>query len=128
MYIKDKLQTSRSIDFLQSRYYKLLSNQKLNSKEAALLADKYDTVSIDKFMVIFPGKTKETLTSLISELRSKERKRIISEEKAGHEIESHKDLKICSLGKLSNYYFNLRLLLHEQPGLLSLMADYQPED
>ncbi|CAI2361621.1 unnamed protein product [Moneuplotes crassus] len=99
MFIQNKLHTSRSLDFLQSRYYKLLSNQKLNSKEAALLADKYDTVSIEKFMVIFPGKTRETLTSLISELRSKERKRRISEEKFGHEIESQKDLKICSLVK-----------------------------
>jgi len=56
-----------------------------------LLTDKYDVTSVEKFMVIFPGKTKDTLNKLISELESKER---LMREKSG-KVENSK----CSLGK-----------------------------
>lgn len=70
--IRSMLNTNRSIDFLQSRYYKLLSNQSLNTKEMSLLSDKYDAISVDKFMVIFPGKTKETLNTIIKSFKTRD--------------------------------------------------------
>lgn len=72
--IKDRLNTSRSAGFLQSRYMKLLQNQKLNSKEFSLLADKYDEIPIEKFMIIFPGKSELTLRTLIEKLKEKDEK------------------------------------------------------
>ena len=93
-FIKNSLHTSRSMEFLQSRYYKLLSNQKLNTKEKMLLSDEYDSMSIDQLMVKIPGKTKETLSKLVSELKAKDEMSRKTTEIIDHQIEAKKDLKI----------------------------------
>ncbi|CAI2362617.1 unnamed protein product [Moneuplotes crassus] len=123
--IKNCLHTSRSIYFLQTRYRKLVKNQKLNSKEVALLADKYDIIPIERFMVIFPGKTRETLTNLISKLCSEDtNKKVQSKPRIGREYNEKN--KICSLAKEPVMSFSsstdksLQVIIDKLDGLSSL--------
>lgn len=98
--IKDKLDTDRSIEFLQSRYYKLKRNQKLNNKEMSLLSDKYDQIPIKQLMVVFPGKSKETLLSLITQLKQKDRVNHKKEECLDKKIGKTLTHPVYTLGKL----------------------------
>lgn len=92
-FIKNILHTSRTLTFLQDRYNRLIRNQKLNTKEMVLMADKYDTISVETFMVIFPGKTVDTLNKLISEFEGKQK---LSKKISG--VTYHEK---CSFGKFS---------------------------
>lgn len=74
--LKTTMNTDRSIEFLQSRYRRLISNQKLNTKEMALLNDQFDKKSIEEFMIIFPGKSSDTLSMLISKLQKKHEEKV----------------------------------------------------
>jgi hypothetical protein len=97
--IRSKLGTKRSINFLQARYLKLKQNQRLNTKEMSLLADKYDQIPIQKFMIIFPGKTKETLTQLIETFKTKDIQESQEIKKIDEQVENILKDHICSLGK-----------------------------
>lgn len=66
--IKVTLGTTRSLNFLQSRYRKLIRNQKLNKHEKAYFSENYDKIPLEEFLLIFPGKTKATLEKLYSEI------------------------------------------------------------
>ena len=63
--IKEKIETDRSINFLQTRYRKLLRNQKLNKHE------NYKKYTIQELQILFPGKTKSTLLTLTKQLEDK---------------------------------------------------------
>lgn len=97
--IRKRLGTKRSINFLQARYLKLKQNQALNTKEMSLLADKYDQIPIQKFMIIFPGKTKETLTQLIENFKTKDIQVSQEIKKIDAQVENILKDHICSLGK-----------------------------
>lgn len=66
--IKAEIQTDRNIQFLQSRYRKLLRNQELNRHEKLYLSENFQKYSIQEFQILFPGKTKATLAKLRAEL------------------------------------------------------------
>jgi len=74
--IRSHMQTDRKPQYLQERYRKLCSNQKLNQKELSLLSDKYDKTSVDKFRILFPGKSAETLKTLINQFKARDSERI----------------------------------------------------
>jgi hypothetical protein len=97
--IKNKLDTDRSIEFLQCRYHKLTSNQRLNSKEMILLSDKYDKVSVDEFMVIFPGKTRDTLQTLVNKMSVKDQETLNKAEKLTKIIDGVHPEYTLELGK-----------------------------
>lgn len=63
--VQKYMQTERPITFLQSRYRKLVRNQHLNKYELQYLTDHYDKHSIEELQIIFPGKTKTTLSKLL---------------------------------------------------------------
>ena len=104
MLIKSKIITDRSISFLQMRYLKLTNNQKFNSKDLNLLSINYSKFSIENLMIMYPGKSKETILSLIKnfELKSEEAKNKENRIK----LELHKnsdDIEQFSLGKYKSW-------------------------
>ncbi|CAI2369024.1 unnamed protein product [Moneuplotes crassus] len=62
--IKSDIQIDRSVNFLQTRYRKLLRNQELNRHEKLFFAENYTKYTIEEFQILFSGKTKATLASL----------------------------------------------------------------
>jgi hypothetical protein len=98
--IRSTLKTSRSIDWLQSRYFKLLGNQSLNTKEMSLLSDKYDTIPVEKFRVIFPGKSKETLATLIESFKARATLKAQDFKKLNTNSKTKNSNKVCSIGAL----------------------------
>jgi hypothetical protein len=98
--IRSMLKTSRSIDWLQSRYFKLLGNQCLNTKEMCLLSDKYDTIPVEKFMVVFPGKSKETLNTLIKSFKARATLKAQDFKKLNTNSKTKNSEKVCSIGAL----------------------------
>jgi hypothetical protein len=106
--IRSMLKTSRSIDWLQSRYFKLLGNQSLNTKEMSLLSDKYDTIPVEKFMIVFPGKSKETLTTLIESFKARATLKAQDFKKLNTNSKTKNSSKVCSIGTLDLifHFFN----------------------
>lgn len=97
--IKARIDTHRSITFLQSRYRKLVRNQELNQHEVLFFTENYNKLPLDEFLIIFPGKSKATLLKLQQEQIQKsslsnELSQIVDEK-------VHKEKKV-SLCKTSN--------------------------
>jgi hypothetical protein len=72
--IKTQMNTERELEFLQLRYRKLVRNQKLNKHELLYFSENYSIIPLEKFIIIFPGKSKHTLSKLIEEFIAKEQK------------------------------------------------------
>ena len=115
--IKNRMDTDRSIDFLQERYQKLISNQKLNSKELSLLHDTVvssskrencsisiehhlcDIPSLEELMIKFPGKTADTLNLLIEKIKANNEKNLIKENKLDWMVDEKEINHEFTLGK-----------------------------
>lgn len=103
--IKDNINTEREISFLQSRYRKLIRNQKLNKHERLYLAENYNKHTLRELQLLFPGKTKETLTKLCTEHAEKcivhqELNKVLEERihknTSGHEVQLEKSSHIVT--------------------------------
>jgi hypothetical protein len=74
MLIKSEILSDRSLSFLQSRYKRLIRNQKLNRHEKLFFSENYTKYSIEEFQIILPGKMKPTLLKLKKEFVEKNSK------------------------------------------------------
>lgn len=86
--VKSKLNTDRPIKFLQQRYQKLVKSQDLNQKELSLLSVQYNKLPIEKFMIIFPGKSFKTISNLIKKFEAKSIEKDIKESKLDQHIKN----------------------------------------
>lgn len=86
--IKSKMTTDRSIEFLQKRYKKLLSNQKFTAKDLNLFYLTYSKFSMSKLQIIYPGKTEKTLANLIQDFESNAQQQEIKQKKVDLELHS----------------------------------------
>ena len=65
--LRDKLKTNRPVKFLRRRYRKLVRTQTLNKHEKLFFEENHDKFSIPQFMIIYPGKTQQTIIELYKE-------------------------------------------------------------
>ena len=99
--IKSKIVTNRNAAFLQMRYLKLTKHQSFSSKDLNLLSFHYDKMSIEKLMIMFPGKSKDTITKMINSFKAKSEETKIKETKLELEMEKLEEITNYSLGILS---------------------------
>lgn len=85
------MNTEREIEFLQLRYRKLVRNQKLNKHELLYFSENYAHIPLEKFLIIFPGKSKHTISKLHEEFVQKEKKE--------KELNQMIDQKVCTSSK-----------------------------
>jgi len=71
--IKSHMNAEREIEFLQLRYRKLIRNQKLNKHELLYFTENYNSIPLDDFQIIFPGKSKSTLNKLLANVTAQEK-------------------------------------------------------
>ena len=67
------MNAEREIEFLQLRYRKLIRNQKLNKHELLYFTENYNSIPLDDFQIIFPGKSKSTLNKLLANVTAQEK-------------------------------------------------------
>ena len=103
--IKEEIVTDRALNFLQTRYRKLLRNQKLNRHEKLFLSENYKKYTIQELQVLFPGKMKSTLLTLTKQLEDK----VVLMNKANQLANStkNKDMKIIEILDTSNLVSSL---------------------
>lgn len=68
--MQDELKTERPVKFLRRRYRKLVRTQTLNKHEKLFFKENHAKFNPKQFMIIFPGKSRQTIDQLYKNLKS----------------------------------------------------------